>query len=72
MIARGRIQECLTEQADLAKADEGAAKGGEGLVDVGPAFVAHGKVAVAAQPGVGALDNPSIMPWVCMACWFRR
>ena len=52
--------ERLTEPSDLPEADEGAAERGEGLVDVGPAFVAYGKATHAVQPGVGALDHPAV------------
>ena len=57
---RWPYRERLTEPPDLAEADKGAAEGGEGLVDVGSAFTAHGKATHAVQPGVGALDHPAV------------
>ena len=40
--------------------DERAAKGQEGLVDVGASFVAHTQTAKAVEPGKGAFDHPTV------------
>ena len=49
-----------TEPPDLIQADEGAAERGEGEMDVGPAFVAHGQVPEPPQPGQGAFNDPPV------------
>ena len=41
-------------------ADEHAAQGEEGLVDVGAPLVAHAQATKAVEPGEGALDYPAV------------
>src|SRR5918998_4590552 len=52
-----RLSKLLLEGVE---ADEGAAKGEEGVMDVGPAFVADSQAAIAIEPGEGALDDPAV------------
>lgn len=52
--------ERLTEPPDLLEADEGAVERGEGLVDIGSVFVAHGEAKHAVQPSMGPLDYPAV------------
>src|SRR5215212_6532846 len=42
------------------EADEGAAKGQEGLMDIGAALIAHRQPTKAVEPGQRALDHPAV------------
>jgi hypothetical protein len=44
----------------LLEADEGAAEGEEGLMDVGAAFVADSQPAKAVEPSQHPLDHPAV------------
>src|SRR5215207_5911773 len=44
------------------EADEAAAKGEERLMDIGAAFIPHGKAAEAVEPGQRALHHPTMLP----------
>ena len=49
-----------TKPPDLPQADDGAGQCGEGEMQVGPSFVAHGQAPELVQPGEGALDHPAV------------
>ncbi len=51
----------------MVVADEYAAQGEEGLVDVGAPFVAHAQPTKAIEPGKGALDHPAVAAQVLRA-----
>src|SRR5689334_11234728 len=42
------------------EADETAAEGEEGLMDIGAALIAHGQAAEPIEPGEGALHHPAV------------
>ena len=44
---------------ESSEADEAAADGEEGFVDLGAAVVAHEQALEVVQPGEGALDDPA-------------
>ncbi len=54
--------ERLTEPPDLVEADEGAAEGNEGEVDVLASLGADGQASQPGHPGVCALDHPAVPP----------
>ena len=63
-IRRSRLPylERLTEPPDLVEGDETGGEVGEGLVDVGAALVAYGQASETVEPGMGALDYPTVTP----------
>jgi hypothetical protein len=48
--------------AESAEADEAAADGEEGFMDLVAAVVADEEPLEVVQPGVGALDDPAVLP----------
>lgn len=55
-----RTLELPTKPVELLEADEGAAEGEEGLMDVGAALAADGQPTEPVEPSQRALDGPAV------------